>query len=372
MDILPVTSPSDLNAFVDLPWQIYSSADTWVPPLKKQVHHLLDQTAHPFWHFADRSLFLARRGDRVVGRIAGIIDPNSNTYRNEQGASWGFFECENDLEAATALFDAVADWARKRDMEFLRGPMNPSTNYECGLLVEGFESPPVIMMPYNHRYYLDLVESNGFTKEKDLLMLRAHRNAPPEARLERLARRVKKKTNVWIRQGTKKNFESEMALIGDIYSSAWADNWGFVPMTEAEVREMGNELVQILDEKFVFFLYYEGEPVGVMMLLPDINPMLRRLNGRIGIRGLYHFLFHRNEIQTLRAILFGIKKPYQRLGLPLVAFNHLAYLLRNQSKYEYVEFGWTLEDNDDVNTILINAGAKIHQRYRILRKPLWS
>jgi hypothetical protein len=332
------------------------------------MRHLLDRTSHPFWQFADQSLFLAKRGSLVVGRIAGIVDANSNAYRHERGASWGFFECDNDPEAAAALFDAVAGWAKKRDMEFVRGPMNPSTNYECGLLVDGFESPPVIMMPYNHPYYVDLVQSCGFMKEKDLLMLRAHRDAPPAARMERLAQRIKKKNNVWIRQGTKKSFESEMTLIGDIYRSAWADNWGFVPMTEAELSEMGKELVQIIDEQFVFFLYYEDEAVGVMMMLPDLNPLLQRLNGRVGIRGLYHYLFHRNEIRTLRAILFGIKKPYQRLGLPLVAFNHLADLMHRQTKYEYVEFGWTLEDNDDVNTFLIHAGAKINKRYRILRK----
>jgi hypothetical protein len=161
-----------------------------------------------------------------------------------------------------------------------------------------------------------------------------------------------------------------MTLIGDIYRSAWSDNWGFVPMTEPELREMGKELAQIIDEQLVFFLYYGSEAVGVMMILPDINPLLRRFNGRIGIRGLFHYLFHRNEITGLRGILFGIKKPYQKLGLPLVAFNHLNQLLRNQSKYNYLEFGWTLEDNGDVNKLLIQAGAKINKRYRILRKSL--
>jgi len=370
VDIHPVTSHSDLHEFIDLPWRIYAGDDTWVPPLKSQVRHLLDRTKHPFWQFAEQALFLAKRGSHVVGRIAGIIDPHSNEYRQERGASWGFFECDNDAEAATALFDAVAGWAEQRDMEFLRGPLNPSTNYECGLLVEGFEYPPVIMMPYNPRHYLDLVESCGFRKEKDLLMQLVRHEDRAAERMERLAQRIKKKTNVWIRQGNKKNFEAEMTLIGDIYRSAWSDNWGFVPMTEPELREMGKELAQIIDEQLVFFLYYGSEAVGVMMILPDINPLLRRLNGRIGIRGLYHFLFHRNEITGLRGILFGIKKPYQRLGLPLVAFNHLNQLLRNQSKYNYLEFGWTLEDNGDVNKLLVQVGAKINKRYRILRKSL--
>jgi hypothetical protein len=370
VEIIPVTSRSDLDAFIDLPWRIYAGNDQWVPPLKSQVRHILDRTKHPFWQFADQALFLAKQGAKVVGRIAGIVDRNSNAYRRERCAAWGFFECEDDPAAANALFDAVAAWARQRDMEFLRGPLNPSTNYECALLVEGFDTPPVIMMPYNHPYYVDLIQACGFAKEKDLFMLHADRDDQAAERMERLARRIKKKTNIWIRQGSKKNFEGEMSLVGDIYRSAWADNWGFVPMTEQELREMGKELVQVIEEQFVFFLYYEGEAVGVMMMLPDINPLLKRLNGRIGVRGLYHYLFHRNDIKGLRAILFGIKKPYQRLGLPLVAFNHLVHLVRDQSKYEYVEFGWTLEDNDNVNSFLIHGGAKIRNRYRIFRRSV--
>lgn len=375
VSIISVTKNSDMNDFIDLPWKIYEKDDNWVPPLKKAVRRILDREKHPFWKFSEGILYLARRGSHTVGRIVGIIDHNYNRFHNETSGAWGFFECENDPEAAHALFSSVEEWVAARGMTFLRGPLNPSTNYEVGMLIEGFDLPPTIMMCYNPPYYPNLVESYGFTKEKDLLALvldkesekaQAGRNL-----LSRLAKRICEKGKVVIRNARRENFESEMALIKELYHAAWAPNWGFVPMTNEELNEMGQNLVRFMDPELVFFVYYNDEPVGFCIIIPDINPVLKRLNGKIGVLGLLKIPMYKKEIVGLRGLLFGFKRSHQKLGLPLVAFDHLNRL-RTEKKphYQYLEFGWNLEDNHDINQFEMDLGARIWKRYRIYGKKV--
>ncbi|MBI5247982.1 MAG: acyl-CoA N-acyltransferase [Desulfomonile tiedjei] len=368
IEISTVSSRSDLDRFIDLPWKIYAGDNNWVPPLKKQVRRILDTSVHPFWKFSERELFLARRGSEVVGRIAAIVDNNYNSFHDEKMGAWGFFECENDPEAAAALFSAAEMWTSGKGMTFLRGPLNPSTNYEVGMLIEGFESPPTVMMTYNPTYYIPLVESCGFEKEKDLVAILVLPNDRADARVQRLASRVTRNKNIYVRTANKKAFDSEMEIVKEIYNSAWSRNWGFVPMTEEEMTDMGKELVPVMDPELVFFIYYDDQAVGVALVLPDVNPLLKRLNGKIGIRGLLKILLHRKEIKGLRGLILGFKRSHQRLGLPLVAFDHINRVARG--KYEYLELGWNLEDNDDINKFEIQAGGRIHKKYRIFRKTL--
>jgi GNAT superfamily N-acetyltransferase len=370
LQILPVSNDRDLNDFICFPWKVYPQDSNWVPPLKKEIQRLLDVEKHPFWKFSRRKLFLARRGGEIVGRIAGIIDDNHNKYHNERMGAWGFFECMNDREAASRLFSAVEDWVAKEGMTFLRGPLNPSTNYTVGLLIEGFEQKPTIMMPWNHPYYVDLVEGAGFTKVKDLITMYMTQEDRPSERIERLARRVEEKGKIRSRNGSRKNVDSEMALIADIYKSAWADNWGFIPMTEDEVREMGRNLLPIMREELTFFMYCEDEPVGVVIILPDMNPLLKRLNGKIGPAGIIKYLLYRREVRGYRGVIFGVKKPYQKRGVPLVAANHLTRFLRGKKGADYLELGWNLEDNDGINKLEIEGGARINKKYRIYEKSL--
>lgn len=372
VEIVPVSTDSELTDFIDLPWKVYPRECNWVPPLKKAVRHLLDTRKHPFWKFSECRLFLARRGSETVGRIAAIVDGNHNRYHNELMGAWGFFECLNDREAAAALFDSAEKWVREKGMTFLRGPFNPSTNYEIGLLIEGFEYPPTIMMTWNHPYYVSLVEQSGFRKEKDLFALNLHQEDQPSERIQRLIRRIKRDPNIRSRNGSPKDVDSEMALIGEIYRSAWADNWGFVPMTDEEMREMGKNLLPIMKEELTFFLYYKDEVAGVAMVIPDVNPLLKRLNGKIGLLGPFKYLLYRHEIRGLRGVIFGVKKQYQKLGLPLVAFDHLEKVLRNDMRYQYLELGWNLEDNDAINKFELEGGAKILKKYRIYRKDFNS
>ncbi|RJR47002.1 MAG: acyl-CoA N-acyltransferase [Deltaproteobacteria bacterium] len=371
--VIPVEQPGQMKAFVELPWKIYAQDPQWVPPLKKEVAHLLDPQSHPFWQFAQRRLFLARRGPEIVGRIAAIVDHNYNRFHDERMGIWGFFECVDDPAAAAALFAAAEEWVRGQGMTFLRGPLNPSTNYEGGLLVDGFEQPPVFGMTYNPPYYPALVEAQRFTKEKDLLSFRVERGWQPPAWVHRLARRIIGKTNIQMRPFRKENFKNELNYVKVIYHEAWFDNWGFVPMTDAEVEDMGRQLVRIIDPDFCFFLLDGQEPVGVGIVIDDIYPLLKRFNGKVGLLGWLKYLLYRREITGWRGFIFGIRKKYQQQGLPLVAFDYLFRLLMENPKYDkykYIELGWNLEDNDMINQWYLDGGAKVNKRFRLYRKEL--
>jgi hypothetical protein len=369
IDVTLVSDRSGFNQFIDLPWRIYADHANWVPPLKTEIRRLLDTTQHPFWMFSERALFLARRGNEVVGRIAAIVDGNHNQFHNQRMGIWGFFECVEDEEVAHALFAEAEEWLLCKGMDFIRGPLNPSTNYEAGLLVEGFEYAPTVMMTYNPPYYGNLVESQGFAKEKDLIALMVEKDDRTSQRVERLARRIMRKSSITIRTLNLKDVENEVALIGDIYTECWSENWGFVPMTKEEMREMARNLRRIADPDLVFFLYYNDDPAGVGLVVPDINPLLRRLNGQMGLLGLIKIALYKKEIKGLRAMLFGVRKNYQKLGLPLVAFDYMNRTSR-QKNYQYLELGWNLEDNDSINQFDLEVGGKPLKRYRIYRKDL--
>jgi hypothetical protein len=255
-------------------------------------------------------------------------------------------------------------------MTFLRGPLNPSINYEAGLLVDGFDDPPALMMTYNPPYYLRLAESSGFTKEKDLFSYLVNGDYRLPEWLDRLAERMAQKKGVHIRGFRLKDPASELALIRDIFNDCWSGNWGYVPLSDNETMEMGKYMVKIGDPDLAFFIYYEDDPAGICVILPDINPLLKRLNGRIGLSGLLKILLYRREINGLRGLLFGIKEKYRQMGLPLLAFRHLYEVVRKKEKYRYLELGWTLEDNESINFLVEEAGARIHHKYCILRKPL--
>jgi len=370
IEIITAERRSEIKDFIDLPWKIYAEDPKWVPPLKKEVRRLLDPSLHPFWEFSERVLFLARRGSETVGRIAGIIDRHHNEFHGEQMGGWGFFECADDLEAAASLFSSVETWVRRKGMTFLRGPLNPSINYEVGLLIERFDFPPALMMTYNPSYYPRLVESCGFTKEKDLFSFLVDRAYRVPEWLDSLAERMAQKKGIHIRGFRLKDPAPEIGLIREIFNDCWSGNWGYVPLSDNESLEMGKDMVKIGDPDLAFFIYYEDELAGVCVVLPDINPLLKRLNGRIGLPGLLKVLMYRREITGLRCLIFGIKEKYRQLGLPILAFRHLYEVVRKKEKYRYLEMGWTLEDNESINFLVEEAGARICKKYRIFRKSL--
>jgi len=370
IEIITVDGGSELQDFIDLPWKIYAGHPNWVPPLKKDVRRLLDPQKHPFWEFSERVLFLARRGSETVGRIAGIIDQNNNQFHNEKMGTWGFFECADDPEAAAALFSSVETWIRRKGMTFMRGPLSPSTNYEVGLLIEGFEYPPALMMAYTPPYYQRLVESCGYSKEKDLLAFLIDDAYQLPEWMNRLAERIVRKKGIHIRRFRPKEEDAEFALIREIYNDSWSDNWGFVPLSDKEMKDIQKNVKPFADPDLAFFIYYDDEPAAVCVIFPDMNPLLKRLNGGIGISGVLKFLLYRHEVKGLRCLMFGVKEKYRQLGIPMLAFHHIYEIARKQKKYQYLEMGWTLEDNESINALVEEAGAKRYKKYRIYRKSL--
>ncbi|MBI5568910.1 MAG: acyl-CoA N-acyltransferase [Desulfomonile tiedjei] len=369
LDVSPVQGRREMDEFLNFPWKIYGNDPNWVPPLKWIQRRLLDTARHPFWKFSERVLLLARRGGRTVGRIAGIVDRNYNQFHDEKMGAWGFFESENDPEVAAALFAEAEGWVRERGMTFFRGPLNPSTNYEVGTLIEGFESPPAIMMTYNPPYYIDLIQAYGFRKEKDLIAYILEPDFRTSERVRRLAGRVLRNGNIRLRTINRRDLLNEARLINDIYRECWAENWGFVPPTDEEVRETARNLGLIADPELVFFLYYKDEPAGVAVVLPDINPLLQRLNGRIGFSGLFKILRFKSEVKAYRGLLFGFKKAYQKLGVSLVAFDYLNRKATERA-YKFMELSWNLEDNDAINQYDREVGGRAYKRYRIYRKEI--
>ncbi|EMS81599.1 hypothetical protein [Desulfotignum phosphitoxidans] len=370
IEIITVEKRSELKDFIELPWKIYVAYPKWVPPLKKEICRLLDPLRHPFWEFAQRILFLARRGKETVGRIAGIIDGRYNRFHNEKMGIWGFFECADDPQAAAALFASVEKWAHEKGMTFIRGPLNPSTNHEAGLLIEGFDVPPSLMMTYNPPYYSRLIESCGYFKEKDLLAFLIDSYYELPGWMDRLAGKIARKKGVRITHFRPKDADAELAQIRQIYNDAWSGNWGFVPLSEKEMQDIGKHVMEFTDPDMAFFIYVEDEPAAFCMVFPDINPLLKRLNGRVGLLGTLKYFLYKKEIVGLRLFMLGIKEKYRQLGLPMLAFHHIYEVVRNKAKYRYMEIGWTLEDNDAVNSLIEEAGAKMHKKYRIFSKSL--
>ncbi|MBU1565894.1 MAG: acyl-CoA N-acyltransferase [Proteobacteria bacterium] len=358
-----------MKKFIDLPWSIYKDFPLWIPPIKSSVAKLLDRKKHPFWQFSEGEFFLAERDGKVVGRIAAIIDGNNNAYHSETFGAWGFFECFQDHEAACGLFEAVEQWVRERGMSAIRGPLNPSTNYEVGLLVDGFAKEPALMMPYNPAYYLDLIYGVGYRKEKDLFSYRFTRDHEAPKWMFEVSQRICEKNDITI-HCPKKWKRDDIRLLCNIYKECWAENWGFVPTTEREDDELAKDLLFLIEPELAFFIYYSGEPVGIGVLLPDLNPLLKRLNGNLGISALIKKYLYQSEIKGLRGLLFGVKNNYRQLGLHLVSLEHVMKVLRATDKYEYTEMGWTLEDNEAINRLFSEGGLAPDKRYRIYQKEL--
>ena len=367
--ISTVQTRKEMAEFIELPWEIYKDYPLWVPPLKSSVTQLLNRKKHPFWKFSKGEFFLARRGGQPIGRIVVLVDNNYNIYHDEQMGAWGFFECENDPEAALLLFQAAEQWATEEGMTFLRGPLNPSTNYETGLLIQGFDKVPALMMSYNPPYYLELIHAAGFRKEKDLFSYRFTSEVEiPDWALS-LSDKLHEQSDVSIRYPDKWT-ENDIRLLCSVYHECWKDNWGFVPTTEEEEIELAKNLLPILEPEFAFFMYHKDELAGICLFLPDFNPLLKRFNGKLGLSALFKKALYESEITGFRALLFGIKKQYRQLGLPLLAFKYLIGLLEKIPKYNYAELGWSLEDNDEMNRLYEDGGLKPDKRYRIYRKDL--
>jgi GNAT superfamily N-acetyltransferase len=362
--VVAVGDQGGLKEFIELPYTLYRHDACWVPPLRIAVKEILDRKKHPFYKNADAEFYIARQNGRVVGRIAAIIDRAYNRFHQENAGFFGFFECVNDAAVAEALLRRARQWVEDRGARFLRGPVSPSTNYECGLLVEGFDSSPMVMMPYNFRYYPELMDRVGLVKAKDLLAYKSHAQTIDMSKIGRVADRVLEREGVRVRPIDMKNFQSDVERVWEVYGKAWERNWGYVPMTREEFLLMGKEMKQILKPELVLMGEAGGRLVGFALALPDINFALKPARGSLLPTGLLKILYYQRLIRNVRVLALGVEKEYQNSGLGAAFY---ATLVRNARKLGYgdCEMSWILEDNTLMNRALEAMGAARYKTYRI-------
>ena len=370
VEIVPVTDRDALRQFIRLPWKIYRRDPFWVPPLILDMKKLLDKSRHPFFMHSTADFFLALRSGEVVGRIAAILNNNHNRFHNERTGFFGFFESVDDRSIAAALLDHAAQWARERGMAELRGPMNYSTNDTAGILIEGFESCPCIMMPHNPGYYGRLIENAGFDKAMDLYAwwLLTEKGLSPK--IIRVGEKVLKDESLRIRTINMKKFEEEVGIIKAIYNDAWSANWGFVPMTDAEFEHLAKDLKPVVDPRVVLIAEKNGEPAAFSLALPDFNQALKKINGRLLPFGLPMLLYHSRHIRQVRVLALGIAKRMQNWNGIGAALYYESFRRGVEAGYNSCEFSWTLENNDLINRSMQLFGAQIYKRYRIYRRAL--
>ncbi len=364
IEAVPVRDRRDLRRFIDFPYSFYRDDPYWVPPLRMAQKELFDFEKHPFYRDAEVQLFLARRGGETAGRIAAIVNHNHNRFHNENAGFFGFFECIDDQPSADALLGAARAWLSSRGATVIRGPVNPSTNYECGLLVDGYDSSPQVMMPYNPRYYPALLERAGLRKAKDLYAYYTGTDTMSASKVERVARRSAAVNQVRIRPIRTKAFWEDVEAVWQVYNSAWNGNWGFVPVTRDEFLFMARDMKSILEPELVLVGEVRDQVVGFALALPDVNHALKHTNGRLFPLGLLKILYHKRTIRRVRVLILGVIEQYRTAGL---AAGFYAELLRQAKRlgYEGGEMSWVLEDNVLMCRSIESFGGKRYKTYRI-------
>ena len=373
IEIVPVTGKSGRRKFVNFEWEINRTTPNWVGPLRIMRHEVLDTKKNPFYQHSDIQLFLAYKDGKLSGRIAAITNENHNMFHNDNVGFWGFFESIEDQDVANALFDAAADWLRQKGKDEMLGPMNPSTNDEVGLLIDGFEAPPFMMMTHNHPYYIELVDNYGHKKAKDLWAWfitteEAERNITEK--MVRVSKKIMAKYDITIRTLQLKNIKEEIKIVKDIYNNAWSRNWGFVPMTDAEIDNLAKELKPIADERLLLLAYKGDEPIAFSLTLPNVNEVFQRIpSGRLLPFGIFKLLTGLKKIKMVRVLVLGVKKEYQFIGLGSIFYIET---IRKAKEYGYGggEMSWILEDNGPMNKAIASIGSKKYKTYRIYKYPL--
>jgi hypothetical protein len=365
---------ASLSRFFDVADRLYAADPCWVAPLRDDLAKVF-RDENPFFRHGEMQLFVARRDGKDVGRIAAVLDRNHNEFHGEKASFFGYFESENDPAVAKVLLEAAAVWGRERKMTVMRGPTNPTLNDEAGLLVDGFDSSPVLMMTYNPRSYVALIEGQGFRKAKDLLAYWFPLEEKPLARLSRVAERFRKRSkDIVVRNVTKKTLAKDLMKIREVYNEAWEKNWGFVPMTPEEMDFMAARMKPLLVPELLWLAEAprpDGtlEPVAFMLMMPDFNVAMKPLKGRLLPLGWLKFLLGVKKIKTVRVLTLGIKIPYRQSGVQSIMMaDSLRFLL--SKGYTGAEVSWLLEDNDLVIGSVRLWGGQLYKTYRIYEKAL--
>jgi GNAT superfamily N-acetyltransferase len=377
--IIPVTTREERREFASFPWHIYRDDPNWVPPLFMDRLTLLDPEKHPFHLHADVQLFLALRGEEVVGTICAHINHIHNEVYQDKVGFFGFFEVIEDDTVAKALFDSASAWLRERGMEAIRGPESFSQNEEVGLLVDGFDAPPVVQMTYNPRYYQDIIERAGFEKAQDLYAWDLLTNIFDydvqrlPRKFIRVAEKAMARDDLVVRKINMKRYDEEVALAKVIYNSAWEQNWGFVPFTDAEIEFLGQEIKMILDPDIVYIAEVNGKPAGMNICLPDVYQALLKAKPQPNVWSLpwtlVKFLWHRRKVDRFRGWAMGVVPEYRSLGIEAALMVETARSAFGKG-YEHCEMSWILESNDPTNRIIERVGGKLYKTYRIYEKPV--
>lgn len=369
--IVPVSSKKELATFIDFPHDLYKNDPNYVPELFIAQRDLL--TKHPFHKHNQLQAFVAYNGDKVIGRIAAILNNTSNEFNHVNDGFWGFFDCINDQETADLLFTAAANWAKgKGATQNFIGPVNFSTNEACGLLIKGFDSPPMLMMTYNAPYYETLVENAGFAKQIDLIAWHwdgQNYDDRSVKLLEALKDRLKR-NNITIRKVNLKNFKEETVRLREVYNSAWDKNSGFVPLSDEEFNYLAKDLKLILDPDFALVAEQDGKIVGFGLALPNYNEIFKTIKrGRLLPTGLFKLLLNKSKIQSIRIYALGIVDGYRKMGIEACLYGTIIKEYKRKG-FTHAEAGWTLENNTMINEAIKAIKGDPYKTYRLYEKAI--
>lgn len=369
MKISKVENSKQFREFVRFPWKIYSKDSPWVPPLISDAISILSENKNPFWLHAQRELFLSYDDNgKVTGRIAAIIDYNYINFQDDNCGFFGFFECIDDEETAKALFDAVKAWLKEKNINRMMGPMNPSTNDECGFLSEGFDLPPSLMMTYTPEYYLKLAEKSGLKRIKELYAYSMDVVSDQRiARLEKVVQIAKKRMpTLKVRNLLRDSFKEDLKSAISIYNRAWDKNWAFVPWSDEEFAALAAKIKPLLDPGLIVIASVAGAPVGMIIAMPDYNQVLKKLNGSLLPTGMFKFLYYKNKIDSVRLLVIGVIKEYRNKGIEAIMAEKA---FRNAIKkgYKKAELSWVMDDNIMSQRTAEMMGGKIYKKYSIFQ-----
>lgn len=357
------------SEFINLAWPIYAGIPNWVPPLKVDLHTMLNPKKHPYHEHAQAQLFVAYRDGKAAGRIAAHINHEHSKRWNQGVGFFGFYEAEESQEIADALFDAAAGFVKSYGCTTLRGPYSWSPNDEIGMLIDSFDRDPALMMPYNPPYYPAQLEQAGFSKAKDLFAYWIEDPGEIPERLRRGVEIAKKRNQVEIRPFNTKKFWDEVETLKTLYNSAWEANWDAVPMSDQEIEHLAKDLKTILDPEIVYFAYVRGELAGFALSLPDANQAMKAANGRLLPIGIFKIMRGMKRISHIRVLLLGLLPHYRNSGVD-IALYHETFSRGVARGYRSAEMSWILEDNYAMRNPLEKFGARPFKTYRIYDRPI--
>lgn len=369
----------DFKDFFEFPWRLYKDDPYWTPPLLSMRRELLDPNKNPSWAYLEGAYFLARRGEEAAGTIAAFVNKRHNEYHNEHIAWFGFFESVDDPAVGRALLDAAYDWAKTHGYDAIRGPQSFTNMEECGLLVEGF-TRPILLMPYNPPYYKTFIEEAGFHKVMDVFSYHADWDTMNQEnvlqRFDRLVDRVKKRSNITIVPINRKNLKKDFELFKDLYNKAWVDNWGFTPFTSEELDALVESLGQFFVPELACFGYVDGEPAGFTLSIPDFNQVLQAAYARPGhpeiytlLKALWHWKI-RPKIDWIRVPLMGVLPEYRNRGVDLAMFHKMVNTAWEMGTFKHLDCGWVLETNESLTKMLSNMNLEVYKTHRFYEKAI--